>query len=140
MDSWQSGVAYERFMGRWTRLASAAFVHWLDRPAGGLWIDVGMGTGALTQSILDAGEPARVIATLGAYAAHPTTKGTNDGVAHPDWPGEFERAVEERSPPCSTPADWLGRTVTFGVPIAEADTMGGGDARPMPAGSMPVWS
>ena len=41
-------------------------------------------------------EPARVIATLGAYAAHPTTQGTNDGVAHPDWPGEFERAVEER--------------------------------------------
>jgi len=42
------------------------------------------------------GEPARVIATLGAYAAHPTTRGTNDGVAHPDWPGEFERAVEDR--------------------------------------------
>ncbi len=29
----------------------------------------------------------RVIATLGAYAAHPTTVGTNDGVAHPDWVG-----------------------------------------------------
>ncbi|HEX4902990.1 MAG TPA: hypothetical protein VFV42_09295 [Acidimicrobiales bacterium] len=42
------------------------------------------------------GEPPRVIATLGAYAAHPTTRGTNDGVAHPDWPGEFERSVEER--------------------------------------------
>jgi hypothetical protein len=42
------------------------------------------------------GEPARVIATLGAYAAHPTTRGTNGGVAHPDWPGEFERAVEDR--------------------------------------------
>ena len=42
------------------------------------------------------GEPPRVIATLGAYAAHPTTRGTNDGVAHPDWPGEFERAVEDR--------------------------------------------
>jgi hypothetical protein len=40
--------------------------------------------------------PARVIATLGAYAAHPTTHGTNDGEAHPDWPGEFERAVEDR--------------------------------------------
>ena len=41
-------------------------------------------------------EPGRVIATLGAYAAHPTTKGTNGGVAHPDWPGLFERRLEER--------------------------------------------
>ncbi len=38
----------------------------------------------------------RVIATLGAYAAHPTTKGTNDGVAHADWPGQFERTLEDR--------------------------------------------
>ena len=42
-----------------------------------------------------ADEP-RVIATLGAYAAHPTTKGTNGGVAHPDWPGVFEKKVEDR--------------------------------------------
>ncbi len=38
----------------------------------------------------------RVIATLGAYAAHPTSFGTNDGIAHPDWPGQFERALEKR--------------------------------------------
>ncbi|HVF03534.1 MAG TPA: hypothetical protein VNA20_01720 [Frankiaceae bacterium] len=43
-------------------------------------------------------EPAapRVIATLGTYAAHPTTKGTNGGVAHADWPGVFEHRLEER--------------------------------------------
>lgn len=40
--------------------------------------------------------PPRVIATLGAYAAHPTSKGTNGGVAHPDWVGYFERALEQR--------------------------------------------
>lgn len=44
----------------------------------------------------NAGTADRTIATVGAYAAHPTTTGTNDGVAHPDWPGRFERAVEER--------------------------------------------
>ena len=38
----------------------------------------------------------RVIATLGAYAAHPTSVGTNGGVAHPDWPGLFEHRLEER--------------------------------------------
>lgn len=38
----------------------------------------------------------RTIATIGAYAAHPTTRGTNDGVAHADWPGVFEARLEER--------------------------------------------
>jgi len=37
-----------------------------------------------------------VIATLGAYAAHPVTYGTNGGVAHPDWVGGFEKRLEER--------------------------------------------
>jgi hypothetical protein len=37
-----------------------------------------------------------VIATLGAYAAHPTSMGTNGGVAHPDWPGLFEKTLETR--------------------------------------------
>ncbi|MBK5306476.1 MAG: hypothetical protein JJD92_07295 [Frankiaceae bacterium] len=40
--------------------------------------------------------PPRVIATLGAYAAHPTSMGTNGGVAHPDWVGTFEQRLEER--------------------------------------------
>jgi hypothetical protein len=40
--------------------------------------------------------PARTIATVGGYAAHPTTKGTNEGVAHADWPGVFENALEDR--------------------------------------------
>ncbi len=39
---------------------------------------------------------AKTIATVGAYAAHPTTFGTNDGEAHPDWPGLFEKSLEER--------------------------------------------
>jgi hypothetical protein len=36
------------------------------------------------------------IATIGSYAAHPTTFGTNEGEAHPDWPGLFEASLEER--------------------------------------------
>jgi hypothetical protein len=39
---------------------------------------------------------AKTIATIGAYAAHPTTFGTNDGQAHPDWPGLFEASLEKR--------------------------------------------
>lgn len=37
-----------------------------------------------------------VIATVGAYAGHPTTKGTNGGIASSDWPGVFEKRLEER--------------------------------------------
>jgi hypothetical protein len=37
------------------------------------------------------------IATVGTSAAHPTSFGTNDGEAHPDWPGLFEASLEERS-------------------------------------------
>jgi hypothetical protein len=44
---------------------------------------------------LDA-EDGTVIATMGAYAAHPTTMGTNDGTASSDWVGVFETALESR--------------------------------------------
>ncbi len=37
-----------------------------------------------------------VIATVGAYAAHPTTKGTNNGTASSDWVGVFEKGLETR--------------------------------------------
>ena len=38
----------------------------------------------------------KTIATLGAYAAHPTTRGTNNMVASPDWVGPFEHRLEKR--------------------------------------------
>jgi hypothetical protein len=41
-------------------------------------------------------EDGDTIATVGAYAAHPTSVGSNDRVAHPDWPGAFIQRVEER--------------------------------------------
>ena len=38
----------------------------------------------------------QTIATMGAYAAHPTTRGTNNGVASSDWVGPFEHRLEKR--------------------------------------------
>jgi hypothetical protein len=38
----------------------------------------------------------KTIVTLGAYAAHPTTRGTNDGIASSDWVGFFEKRLEDR--------------------------------------------
>jgi hypothetical protein len=40
--------------------------------------------------------PDATVATIGAYAAHPTSKGTNDGEAHADWPGQFEKSLETK--------------------------------------------
>jgi hypothetical protein len=42
------------------------------------------------------GTPPQTIATLGAYAAHPVTFDTNGGEAHADWPGLFEKSLEQR--------------------------------------------
>lgn len=38
----------------------------------------------------------RVIATLGAFAAHPVTQDHEKGVAHADWPGWFADRAEQR--------------------------------------------
>lgn len=55
---------------------------------------------AATNRAADRGGPAlragETIATLGAYAAHPTRYGTNDTIAHADWPGLFVNAAEDR--------------------------------------------
>lgn len=38
----------------------------------------------------------QVIATMGAFAAHPVTQDAGSGVGHPDWPGWFAKAAEDR--------------------------------------------
>ena len=52
--------AYERFMGRWSRAVAPVFLHWLDSPKHGKWLDVGCGTGILTEALLDLCDPASV--------------------------------------------------------------------------------
>src|SRR5271155_1178963 len=43
------GGAYERGMGRWSRLVGEVFLDWLAPPKGARWIDVGCGSGAFTE-------------------------------------------------------------------------------------------
>ena len=74
MSHWASGGAYEPFIGRWSRLVAAEFVPWLDVPPGRDWLDVGCGTGALTDAILRLAAPASVVGVepsdgFRAYAA-----------------------------------------------------------------------
>jgi len=58
--AWADGGRYEPFVGRWSRLVAAEFVDWLDVPAGCRWLDVGCGTGALSEAILTRAGPSEV--------------------------------------------------------------------------------
>lgn len=62
------GVAYERFMGRWSRAVGAVFLEWIAPPAGARWLDVGCGTGVFTELILDTCSPSAVSAVDPAQA------------------------------------------------------------------------
>jgi SAM-dependent methyltransferase len=56
-DVWSAGDLYEPYVGRWSRLVAREFLPWLAVPSGRDWLDVGCGTGALTQTILDLAHP-----------------------------------------------------------------------------------
>ena len=56
------GEAYERMMGRWSRLVGETFLAWLDLPKGLRWLDVGCGNGAFTEEIIARCAPATVMA------------------------------------------------------------------------------
>ncbi len=61
-DSWLSGIAYERFMGRWSTLVARKFLSWLAIPTARTWLDVGCGTGSLTRLILETYQPKEIFA------------------------------------------------------------------------------
>jgi ubiquinone/menaquinone biosynthesis C-methylase UbiE len=57
---WTDGAAYEAYIGRWSRATAKPFLEWLEVAPQSTWLDIGCGTGALTQAILEHFEPARV--------------------------------------------------------------------------------
>jgi SAM-dependent methyltransferase len=59
-DGWDSGAAYEQYVGRWSRRIAVNFLDSLDALHGLAWADVGCGTGALTAAILARSHPASI--------------------------------------------------------------------------------
>lgn len=54
------GAAYERYMGKWSRLAGEVFLDWLAPEPGLRWLDVGCGNGAFTERIVERCAPLSV--------------------------------------------------------------------------------
>ncbi|MEX2247751.1 MAG: methyltransferase domain-containing protein [Dehalococcoidia bacterium] len=59
-ERWSSGADYEAFVGRWSRLVVREFIDWLAAGPDLDWLDVGCGTGGLSQTILSSQQPASV--------------------------------------------------------------------------------
>ncbi len=71
-DRWSSGSGYESYVGRWSRLVAPEFLDWLAIPPRRRWLDVGCGSGALTEAILARCDPRSVVGVdpSEAFVAH----------------------------------------------------------------------
>lgn len=61
-DRWRDATAYDRYMGRWSRLLAVEFLSWLKVPQAANWLEIGCGTGALTSAILQGAGPGSLTA------------------------------------------------------------------------------
>jgi SAM-dependent methyltransferase len=103
MDKWTSGAAYDRWMGRWSRLLADEFLDWLSLPAHLRWLDVCCGSGVLTEAIVNCCAPAQVagvdaspqqVEFARAHRAQPAVSfETGDAMALPFAEASFDVAV-----------------------------------------------
>jgi ubiquinone/menaquinone biosynthesis C-methylase UbiE len=60
-DVFSNAKAYESYVGRWSHLVAQQFIIWLGIDPGLAWLDVGAGTGVLTQVIVQNASPSKVV-------------------------------------------------------------------------------
>jgi trans-aconitate methyltransferase len=102
-DTWAAGKLYEPYAGRWSRLIARNFLTWLQAAPALDWLDVGCGTGALTETILQQARPRSVtgmdpsVGFVEHARAHITdpraTFDVADAQSLPAGPAHFDAAV-----------------------------------------------
>ena len=101
--TFDDGVAYEDFMGKWSLLAGHAFLDWLSPAPGLRWVDVGCGNGAFTELLaqrcaakeiqgIDPSDDQLAFARR-RLARAPATFRVGDAMALPWADGQFDAAV-----------------------------------------------
>jgi SAM-dependent methyltransferase len=100
---WGSGQAYQPYMGRWSRRIAAGFLDMLAVGKQARWLDLGCGTGALTEAVLEQAQPLQVVGLdpspgFLAFAAERITDARvrwqeGDGTALPFPDGDYDAAV-----------------------------------------------
>lgn len=99
----RDGATYERYMGKWSRLAGDVFLDWLAPQAQQRWLDVGCGNGAFTEMLVERCAPAAIHALdpseqqLAYARVRPALRGTafslGDAMAMPYAQAAFDIAV-----------------------------------------------
>jgi SAM-dependent methyltransferase len=82
-EVWDAGELYEPYVGRWSRKIAAGFCAWLEPEPGRRWLDVGCGTGALTESITNNVRPSGVVSVdpSSAYLRYARARTGDRGVS-----------------------------------------------------------
>jgi SAM-dependent methyltransferase len=78
-EVWENAESLERYVGRWSRLVAREFVAWLQVPPGSRWLDVGCGSGALTETVLAEAGPESIegVDTSEAFVAYAASRVTD---------------------------------------------------------------
>lgn len=132
-DTWSDGIAYERFIGRWSRQVAPRFVRWLQLRPGLRWLDLGCGTGALTAAVLDQAAPASVLGLDPSAAFLEEARSRLVGA-----PVELRVGTAEDAPPDVADVVVSGLMLNF-VPDADAATAAMVAAAPTGTVAAYVW-
>jgi ubiquinone/menaquinone biosynthesis C-methylase UbiE len=99
----EDGAAYEQGMGRWSALAGHTFLDWLAPPAGLRWLDIGCGSGAFTELLVQRCAPsethgvdpseAQLVFARGRPGARGATFHLGDALALPFPEDRFDAAA-----------------------------------------------